>query len=165
MLGKPSAGQRATCMRRVRGRTRRPWPQLAASRLKSLPLNASAARLMTWVTSDHMGHVGPRGSRRITWVTPNHGLRDAPQQVLPHGVSFVESLPPNSTAAPQTLPPRAPSSWVCSRAAAAAVSYIEEGGLKKKKGLCNRYLPPREECEITELTSSLAFRSLRSLSL
>lgn len=109
-----------------------------------------------------MGPLDPRGSRRITWVTPNHGLRDAPQQVL-HGVSFVESLPEFHRSSPNTATP-------CSQflesfsGSYAAVSYIE--GVKKKKGLVMQQVPaPREECEITELTSSLAFRSLRSLSL
>lgn len=112
-----------------------PWPQLAASRLKSLPLNASAARLVTWVTSDYVDHVRSRVSRLITWDTldpvghvgsraeSRHPTAGAATWGVLCGVS-----PPNSPPAPQTLPRRAPSSWVCSQAAAAAVPYIEEGG-------------------------------------
>lgn len=64
---------------------------------QSLPLNASAARLITWVTWATSGHVGARrtrGSRQITLVTSDHVLRaDAPEKVLPRGVSFVACLP------------------------------------------------------------------------
>lgn len=81
------------------------------------------SRLITWDTLDHVGHAKSRAERRPATGAAAWGVLC--------GVS-----PPNSTAAPQALPPRAPSSWVCSQAAAAAVavSYIKKGGVKKKKG-------------------------------
>ena len=171
VLGKPSARQRATYVGRVRRRIRArghnsllhdsrscPWTPQPLGWLRGSRRILRGSCQITCVTSDHMGHIGPRGSRRITcWEqTPPAGA--ATWGVL-CGVS-----PPNSPQLPKHCHPVLPVLGSVLRQL-----QLQSPILKKAVGAgggpMQRYLPPREECDITELASSLAFLSLSSLSL